>query len=185
MIYSIMRYTNTEDIDRITAMMSSMHDEMVKEFGAYAIFDMRFLVNPHIFEILYGNASVIEFFDIPTLGRLRFCDIEVLSDVDISKGVIQLVYNRDAIKPITSSVIFPVFPKIHTNPHIEKVIFNKPATIVFWSDDTKTVVKCEEGDVWDEEKGLAMAVCKKMLGLKEFYKQYNKATSEMWENINI
>lgn len=63
-------------------------------------------------------------------------------------------------------------------PNIEKVIFNKPATIVFWTDGTKTVVKCSDDDVWDEEKGLAMAICKKLIGLKEFYKQYNKATKK-------
>lgn len=45
--------------------------------------------------------------------------------------------------------------------YITNVIFNDPATIVFWSDGTKTVVKCCEDDEFDEEKGLAMAVCKK------------------------
>ena len=45
---------------------------------------------------------------------------------------------------------------------ITKVIFNDPATIVFWSDGTKTVVKCSEDDEYDMETGLAMAVCKKL-----------------------
>lgn len=48
--------------------------------------------------------------------------------------------------------------------YITNVIFNDPATIVFWSDGTKTVVKCCEDDEFDEEKGLAMAVCKKVSG---------------------
>lgn len=47
---------------------------------------------------------------------------------------------------------------------IEKVIFNDPATIVIWSDGVKTVVKCMEGDVFDPEKGLAMAISKRALG---------------------
>lgn len=47
---------------------------------------------------------------------------------------------------------------------IENVIFNDPATIVFWSDSTKTVVKCQPGDKFDPEKGLAMAIAKKMIG---------------------
>lgn len=47
---------------------------------------------------------------------------------------------------------------------IRKVIFNDPATIVFWSDGTKTIVKCSKDDTFDKEKGLAMAVCKKLLG---------------------
>lgn len=47
---------------------------------------------------------------------------------------------------------------------ITKVIFNKPVTIVLWSDGTKTVVKCDERDEFDPEKGLAMAICKKHFG---------------------
>lgn len=43
---------------------------------------------------------------------------------------------------------------------IKNVIFNDPATIVFWSDGTKTVVKCGKDDTFDPEKGLAMAISK-------------------------
>jgi hypothetical protein len=48
------------------------------------------------------------------------------------------------------------------NP-IEKVIFNGPATIVFWKDGTKTVVKYQDVDTPDPEKGLAMAIAKHYL----------------------
>ena len=44
---------------------------------------------------------------------------------------------------------------------IKKVKFNPPATIVFWTDNTKTVVKCGCED-YDPEKGLAMCICKQM-----------------------
>ena len=47
---------------------------------------------------------------------------------------------------------------------IKKVIFNDPATIVFWYDGTKTVVKCQAGDKYDKMTGLAMAISKKFLG---------------------
>ena len=47
---------------------------------------------------------------------------------------------------------------------IRKVIFNDPATVVLWSDWTKTVVKCGPEDTFDMEKGLAMAIVKKMAG---------------------
>lgn len=52
---------------------------------------------------------------------------------------------------------------------IKDVIFNKPATIVFWTDGTKTVVKCQENDTFDAEVGLAMAIAKKALGNKGNY----------------
>ena len=60
----------------------------------------------------------------------------------------------------------PAIPKM---PGIEDVIFNGPATIVKWSDGTKTVVKAQKGkngktEKLDPEKGLAMAICKKLYG---------------------
>ena len=54
-------------------------------------------------------------------------------------------------------------------PEIKNVIFNDPATIVFWEDGTKTVVKCQDGDGFDPEKGLAMAIAKKAYGNKGNY----------------
>lgn len=68
---------------------------------------------------------------------------------------------------------------------IEKVLFQNPATIVFWSDGTKTVVNCmdnveikkkvvdgkevtirkpKKADTYSEEAGLAMAIVKKWAG---------------------
>lgn len=45
-----------------------------------------------------------------------------------------------------------------------KIIFNGPATIVFWNDGDKTVVKQSENDIYDYEKGFAMCVVKKVFG---------------------
>lgn len=52
---------------------------------------------------------------------------------------------------------------------IENVIFNDPVTIVFWLDGSKTVVKCQPGDTFSKELGLAMAICKKVYGNKASY----------------
>lgn len=64
------------------------------------------------------------------------------------------------------------------NVSIRKVIFNNPATIVLWSDGTKTVVKCGPDDIFDKEKGLAMAIVKKMAGndsrFRKVFKQWCK-----------
>ena len=57
---------------------------------------------------------------------------------------------------------------------IKKVIFNNPATIVFWSDGSKTVVKSYLDD-YDPEKGLAMAIAKKALGNEgNYYNVFKK-----------
>lgn len=58
-------------------------------------------------------------------------------------------------------------------PEIKNVIFNDPATIVFWSDGTKTVVKCMEGKEFNTWDGLAMAICKKLFG-KSFKRTFRK-----------
>lgn len=53
-----------------------------------------------------------------------------------------------------------------TPDSIKKVIYNDPATIIFWSDGTKTVVKCMENEDYDPEKGFMAAVTRKAFGDK-------------------
>lgn len=57
---------------------------------------------------------------------------------------------------------------------IKNVVFNPPATIVFWTDNSKTVVKAKN-EAFDPEKGLAMAIAKKALGNKgNYYETFKK-----------
>lgn len=57
---------------------------------------------------------------------------------------------------------------------IENVIFNDPATIVFWRDGSKTVVKAID-EPYDPEKGLAMAIAKKAYGNEgNYYNEFKK-----------
>lgn len=51
-----------------------------------------------------------------------------------------------------------------SKPRIKDVIFNPPATIILWTDGTKTVVKTQNEEEFDPEKGLAMAMVKKLYG---------------------
>lgn len=49
-------------------------------------------------------------------------------------------------------------------PEIKEVIFNKPATVVYWKDGTKTTVKCgNDEESFDREKAVTMCLLKKML----------------------
>lgn len=62
-----------------------------------------------------------------------------------------------------------------TAASIKNVIFNPPATIVFWTDGSKTVVKCNAKDEFDPEKGLAMAIAKRCANNSDdFYKEIKK-----------
>ena len=58
------------------------------------------------------------------------------------------------------------------NTRIHKVIFSGPATIVFWNDGSKTVVKCTKGDQLNYEMGIAMCALKKLFG--DSYRYFKK-----------
>lgn len=62
-----------------------------------------------------------------------------------------------------------------TAASIKNVIFNPPATIVFWTDGSKTVVKCNAKEEFDPEKGMAMAIAKRCANnSNDFYKEIKK-----------
>ena len=99
-----------------------------------------------------------------------YCDSDVLmakhisyqSALDERRGILNKIYGSGA---------FRKEPLIQ----IDKVIFNDPATIVFWKDGTKTVVKAGNDEYFDKEKGLAMAISKKVLGNKgNYYNAFKK-----------
>lgn len=93
--------------------------------------------------------------------ELAFCPGDLTSD-------------RDGNWRIRSSALYPRCEGKKTasatnTAAIKDVIFAPPATIVYWSDGSKTVVKCSEKDVFDPEKGLAMAIAKRCGGNKGGY----------------
>lgn len=71
-----------------------------------------------------------------------------------------------------------------SSKNFKKVIFNDPATIIMWTDGTKTIVKAMEDDIYDPMVGLAMCICKKVLGseYKRIFRKYEKQYDEQFEN---
>jgi|GEM_PF-3867643 len=63
---------------------------------------------------------------------------------------------------------------VQAYPEIERVIFSPPATIVFWNDGTKTVVKTSPHDKYDKEKGILWAY---------FLKSSNKSKTHLQKKI--
>lgn len=99
---------------------------------------------------------------------------------------------------VGEELIGSVHLMLNVGTSIRNVIFSGPATIVFWNDGTKTVVKCQPGDDYDRHMGLAMACAKKLLGntgsYYEVFKKWipgayqdvqpaRKATKEEWEEF--
>lgn len=57
---------------------------------------------------------------------------------------------------------------------IDRVIAQDSATIILWKDGTKTAVKCKDDEPYDYEKGLALAVLKKVFGNSVYQKDMKK-----------
>jgi hypothetical protein len=75
------------------------------------------------------------------------------------------------IKNFSESVLM-AFLDATNLPKPKKVIFNGPATIVMWEDNTKTVVKKAEGEPDDKEKAIMYCVFKKIIGDKPGMDKY-------------
>lgn len=92
-------------------------------------------------------------------------------------GPCDLTSDRDGNWRIRSGALYPRCEGKKTasatnTAAIKDVIFAPPATIVYWSDGSKTVVKCSEKDVFDPEKGLAMTIAKRCGGNNgSYYKE--------------
>lgn len=76
------------------------------------------------------------------------------------------------------------------NPfEIKKVYFNDPVTVVLWADGTKTIVRCQEGDVYSKETGLALCFAKKALGNKggfnDVFHKWIPAEKETQEVVTV
>ena len=105
------------------------------------------------------NFDVFDIIDYPKLVRtytFKPIDIDVMFSsrptTDKKKGT---------KKPVDS---FETKQSTNRRVKIKDVIFSDPATVVFWNDNTKTVVKTRGGEKYDKEKGLAMAIIKKITG---------------------
>lgn len=70
---------------------------------------------------------------------------------------------------------------------IEKVIYNNPATVVFWKDHTKTVVKCQGEDSYDPQKGFMLCILKKLRGNQGNYNNFIKkwCPEDIFETMSI
>lgn len=82
---------------------------------------------------------------------------------------------------------------VDNKPKIKNVHFNPPMTIVIWSDGTKTIVKAHH-ELFDPEKGLAMAIAKKFIGdnkygyieeINKWVEKYDKPTAPTIPKLNV
>lgn len=137
------------------------------------------LDNKNFVEDLYVwnvGRSVLErlskFYPIYPINNMSYLGIDMILEPDLCKASVitlrekdknETRFSRPKIPYCSADVNKMISSLADHRPRIKKVIFNNPATIVFWYDGSKTVVKAEN-EPFDPEKGLAMAISKKALG---------------------
>ena len=103
--------------------------------------------------------NIFDLIDYPELARTyTFKPI----DIDVTFSSYPTTDKKKEVKKPVDS--FATKQSTNRRVKIKDVIFSDPATVVFWSDGTKTVVKTRGGERYDKEKGLAMAIVKKITG---------------------
>lgn len=145
---------------------------------------------------LHGNAYIVTIADPFTHTRVRYsfcdedlqavgCKFSAFAEMVIDDLINEIRKENEKMEmgclPINSRCVYHVDIDLLK---IKNVIFNPPATIVFWTDGTKTVVKTQNNETFDPEKGLTMAYFKKMHGNKGHYFEEIKKWTEKYEDQN-
>ena len=104
---------------------------------------------------------------------------EMAENIRLKRELDELKKNRDIPSAYPGSTFGLVYQECEVRPifAIDKVLFNPPATIVFWLDGTKTVVKCKEGEEFSEWAGIALCLAKKLYG-PNFHKIFKAHCSD-------
>ena len=159
------------------------YDKMLKHLGynTYTYYDEYTPLNKKSLNAIYGKYYGVKNEDKKKLDNVtinvgsqtyRARDVEFTQSVgeypEIELHTMLSPYNKVSIPSLS----------------IKEVIFNPPATIVFWSDNTKTVVKAD-GEPYDPEKGIALAIAKKLMGDNKYeYYHLFKHWLKKWEKQN-
>lgn len=163
--------------DIFDTMRLMLNAEFCSYFGAIREDDYEWVIGSDVWNKIIKSASEEKTNVVNCVDSLNYkiFDIEVtistkeLNTITLRKRKKDEGGNEMPVERKSTSSRVYYAAKSVSAPSIKKVIFNYPATIVLWSDGSKTVVKCQDGDVYDPEKGLAMAISKKALGNKGNY----------------
>lgn len=105
-------------------------------------------------------------------------NVEVAEVMAVDLGELLVAVVCDILDDIVAEDEETISKEISRNIDLEKeidrVVFNNPATIVFWKDGTKTVTKCSKGDTFNKETGLAMCIIRKLCNNKHYNHVFEK-----------
>lgn len=145
--------------------------ERLKKIAGMEVADTRFTFKPMESKSLITDIDVESLY--PTFAL----------DFSVPTNVVDVVH-REILNYITNDIYTTKEAiKIMRNS-IKKIIFNDPATIIIWGNGDKTIVKCGEGEIYDPEKGMAMAIAKHFLGDKgNYYETFKKWLPKEHETV--
>ena len=160
----------------LTDLMDEMRDLLFcKYYETMDNFNLKFEMDSDLYNILgkpdkIFGCEVVTYADPCIPPNYHYIRLEAVKKdnltVDHMKRALNSFYGVN--HPINAHIHF----ENEKNMKIKNVIFSNPATIIMWEDGTKTIVKCDEGDTYDPEKGFAMVVTKKALGTNKSQSNY-------------
>lgn len=90
----------------------------------------------------------------------------------------EIIYTKPLEKAEYGGTLSPIYVKdvygvLGNKVYIERILYNNPATIVFWSDGTETRNVCPKDTFYNPDAGLAFCVLKKLMSNDEVAKLFN------------
>ena len=142
--------------------LQSVFDSLVEEIklricGCFMDKQATFIMNREMYRLFYSVAPMIRgpYWDGIYIKEDLTPAYLTWNKVEKPEGRILLEYREPVYIP---------FELFKTKPHIDHVKFNGPATIVFWKDGTKTVVKYDGKGCKDYRQAILYAFIRKIYG---------------------
>ena len=188
-LYGTKTFYSDDEYDYIFNMLRKLVEKERKEVSPEYknIKDYKFVIGENVarvlhlskpdrifdFEVIYESSYVFE----PNSVDFGIVDTDVAATINEAN---RIKYNKMYVKKEDKKMDIKLYEcgtfvgGIVTKPQdlIKNVIFSGPCTIVQWTDGDKTIVRCENEN-FDKEKGLAMAIVKKLFGTNESKSNYN------------
>lgn len=122
------------------------------------------------FETKINSPNALDTFSTTTSTTLQINpSTDVRSTTKIDSPIITTPHIVNCGPTCVSNIVGENIGVIFHNLEVKRIIFNPPATVIIWEDDTKTVVKCAEDDEFNPETGVAMCYIKKIYGSRHAF----------------
>ena len=138
-----------------------------------------FLSNPKVYSYYSGLKFIKKgIYDIVADNKTSYDNPVIILDIKEKKKAPKGLH----LRTITQAKLIEAPPK--PDGGVDRFYINekKGTTVIVWKDGTKTVVKCQEGEDFDFEKGIAMCFMKKAFKDRGCYNDMFKEAIKQMES---